>query len=322
MKAFVIHKAGGPEQFNLEERALPQWKKEWVLIEVKAFGINRSEYFTRIGDSPSVQFPRVLGIECTGEVVESGGIFEKGQKVMAMMGGMGRQFDGSYAEYTLVPKENVFPFRSDLPWETLGALPEMLQTTNGSLIQGLEIERAKNILIRGGTSSIGLCALAIAKSYGLEVISTSRSEEKVEFLKAFGADHVLIDKGEVHAQIREIYPDGCDRALELLGTTVLKDTLKCLRRGGIACMTGILGGEWAFKSFQPMGDIPTAVKLTSYSGESADITPEELQKYISLVEAKKLKLSIGRVFSFEDLVLAHKLMDSNKANGKIVIKLA
>ena len=63
MKAFVIHKAGGPEQFNLEERALPQWKKEWVLIEVKAFGINRSEYFTRIGDSPSVQFPRVLGIE-------------------------------------------------------------------------------------------------------------------------------------------------------------------------------------------------------------------------------------------------------------------
>jgi len=237
------------------------------------------------------------------------------------MGGMGRQFDGSYAEYTLVPKENVFSFQSELPWETLGSLPEMLQTTNGSLFQGLEIDRAKNVLIRGGTSSIGLCALAIAKNYGLEVVSTSRSETKIDFLKNLGADHVLSDRGELEEQIKEIYPKGCDRALELIGTSVLKDTLKCLRRGGIACMTGILGGKWEFESFRPMGDIPTAVKLTSYSGEAADITAKELQNYIALVEQGKLKVSIGRVFPFTDLVEAHKLMDANKANGKIVISL-
>jgi len=322
MKAYVIHQKGGPDQLKLEERPTPQWKENWVLIRVKSFGLNRSEYFTRIGESPTVKFPRVLGIECAGEVVDAGGIFDKGQKVMAMMGGMGRQFDGSYAEYTLVPKENVFPIKSSLPWIVLGALPEMLQTTNGSLVQGLEIARAKNILIRGGTSSIGLCALAIAKNHGLEVISTSRSEGKIDFLKNLGADHVVIDSGDVAGQVWEIYPDGCDRALELIGTTVLKDTLQCLRRGGIACMTGILGGEWEFKSFRPMGDIPTAVKLTSYSGEAADITPDELQRYVSLVEDEKLKVSIGKVFKFEDLVEAHKLMDANKANGKIVIELA
>jgi NADPH:quinone reductase len=321
MKAFVIHQAGGPEQLKLEKRPTPEWKQGWVLIKVKAFGLNRSEYFTRIGESPTVKFPRILGIECAGEVVEAGGFFVKGQKVMAIMGGMGRQFDGSYAEYTLVPKENVFPFNSNLPWETLGALPEMLQTTSGSLFQGLEIERAKNILIRGGTSSIGLCALAIAKNCGLEVISTSRTEDKVAFLKSFGANHVVIDNGELEKKVKDIYPEGCDRALELIGTSVLKDTLKCLRRGGIACMTGILGGEWEFKAFRPMGDIPTAVKLTSYSGEAADITAEEMQRYISLVEEGKLKLSIGRVFPFENLVEAHKLMDANKANGKIVITL-
>ncbi|MFK7823568.1 MAG: zinc-binding alcohol dehydrogenase family protein [Oligoflexales bacterium] len=322
MKAFVIHEAGGPDQLKLEERPTPDWKEGWVLIKVKAFGLNRSEYFTRIGDSPTVQFPRILGIECTGEVVNAGGIYKKGQKVMAIMGGMGRQFDGSYAEYTLVPKDNIFPFQSDLPWTNLGALPEMLQTTNGSLFQGLEIERAKNILIRGGTSSIGLCALAIAKSHGLEVISSSRSESKIDFLKCLGADHIVIDKGELETQVKKIYPEGCDRALELIGTTALKDTLKCLRRGGIACMTGILGGEWEFNSFRPMGDIPTAVKLTSYSGEAADISKDEMQKYISLVEQGKLNVSIGKIFPFSDLVEAHKLMDTNKANGKIVINLS
>lgn len=321
MRAYVIHDSGGPDKLVLEERPIPQYKEGWVLIKIKAFGLNRSEYFTRIGDSPTVKFPRVLGIECTGVVEEAGGVFEKGQKVMAIMGGMGRQFDGSYAEFTLVPKENVFAFKSNLPWETLGALPEMFQTTSGSLFQGLEIERAKNILIRGGTSSIGLCALAMAKSHGLEVISTSRSESKVEFLKELGADHVVIDKGEVSEQVKEIYPGGCDRVLELIGTTVLKDSLKSLRRGGIACMTGILGGEWEFKSFSPMGDIPTAVKLTSYSGEAADISPEKMQKYISLVEEGKLNIGVGKVFPFEELQKAHQLMDDNKANGKIVIRV-
>jgi NADPH:quinone reductase len=319
MKAYVIHEAGGPEKLILEEMPIPKWKEGWVLIKIKAFGINRSEYFTRIGESPTVKFPRVLGIECCGIVAEAGGVFEKGQKVMAIMGGMGRQFDGSYAEYTLVPKENVFPFQSELPWETLGALPEMLQTTNGSLFQALEIDRAKNIVIRGGTSSIGLCALAMAKVNGLEVVSTSRSEDKVKFLMSLGADHVIIDNGEISDEVRKIYPDGCDRVLELIGTSVLKDSLKCLKRGGIACMTGILGGEWEFSSFKPMGDIPTATKLTSYSGEAADISVEQMQKYISLVENKQLALGAGKVFSFEDLPKAHELMDENKANGKIVI---
>lgn len=321
MKAYVIHEAGGPEQLKLEEIATPKCKQGWVLIKVKAFGLNRSEHFTRIGDSPGVKFPRVLGIECAGEVVEASGTFEKGQKVVAIMGGMGREYDGSYAEYTLVPEKNVFAIQTNLSWDILGALPEMLQTVNGSLFKGLEIERAKNIVIRGGTSSIGLTTLSMAKANGLEVVSTSRSENKVELLKSMGADHVVIDNGEINDQVREIYPDGCDRVLELIGTKTLKESLKTLRSGGIACMTGILGGEWEFNSFLPMEDIPTGVKLTSYSGGSGDITQEQMQKYISLVEQGKLKVTIGKVFEFSELVEAHKLMDANQANGKIVIKL-
>jgi NADPH:quinone reductase-like Zn-dependent oxidoreductase len=262
-----------------------------------------------------------LGIECVGEIVDAGGLdLCPGSTVAAIMGGMGRAFDGSYAEYTLVPHECVFPINTQLPWEKLAALPEMLQTTHGSLHVGLEIGRADSLLIRGGTSSIGMAALALAKYSGLKVGTTTRDPGKTEALKAAGADEVWTDGGEIHQQIIEERETPYDRVLELIGTTTLLDSLRCVGRGGIVCMTGILGGKWVLNNFHPMGDIPTAVKLTSYSGEAADLSPQQLQKYIALVEKGELEVKTGPVFEFEDLREAHKLMDANKAGGKIVVR--
>ncbi len=108
MRAAVIEVAGGPEVLKLQERPVPKPEAGWVLVKVKAFGINRSELFTRQGHSPSVLFPRILGIEAVGQVVEApGGAFAEGQTVATAMGGMGRRFDGSYAEYTCVPASQV-----------------------------------------------------------------------------------------------------------------------------------------------------------------------------------------------------------------------
>ena len=321
MKAWVIREPGGPEKLKLEEVAAPLPRVGWVLVRIRAFGLNRSEWFTRIGDSPSVKFPRVLGIECVGEVVDAGGLdIDVGSKVAVIMGGMGRQFDGSYAEYTLVPHACVFPVQTTLAWEKFAALPEMLQTTHGSLHVGLEIDRASSLLIRGGTSSIGMAALALAKQAGLAVATTSRSAAKVDLLKAAGADEVWIDDGNLSEQIREQRDEPYDRVLELIGASTLLDSLKCVRRSGIVCMTGILGGSWVLDNFHPMGDIPTAVKLTSYSGEAADLEREQLQSYIKLVEEGSLNISTGPVFDFEELVEAHKLMDANQAGGKIVVR--
>jgi NADPH:quinone reductase-like Zn-dependent oxidoreductase len=321
MKAWIIRKAGGPEQFQLEDAEMPSPRKGWALIRIRAFGLNRSEWFTRIGDSPTVQFPRVLGIECVGEIVDAGGLdLDPGASVAAIMGGMGREFDGSYAEYTLVPHECVFAIRTQLPWEKLAALPEMLQTTHGSLHVGLEINRAKSLLIRGGTSSIGMAALALAKHAGLEVGTTTRGSGKIGELKAAGADEVWIDNGEIHQQIEDERGKPYDRVLELIGASTLLDSLRCVGRGGIVCMTGILGGKWVLDDFHPMGDIPTAVKLTSYSGEAADLTSTQLQDYIGLVEKGELEVKTGAVFDFEELVEAHNLMDANQAGGKIVVR--
>lgn len=321
MKTWIISTAGGPEQFQLEDVETPGPREGWALIRIRAFGLNRSEWFTRIGDSPTVRFPRVLGIECVGEIIDPGGLdLQPGATVAARMGGMGREFDGSYAEYTLVPHACVFAIRTQLPWEKLAALPEMLQTTHGSLYAGLEIDRAESLLIRGGTSSIGMAALALAKHAGLKVGTTTRGPAKLDQLKAAGADEVWIDNGEIHQQISEEREKPYDRVLELIGATTLLDSLRCVGRGGIVCMTGILGGKWVLNDFHPMGDIPTAVKLTSYSGEAADLTPRQLQDYVGLVEKGELEVKTGPVFEFEELVAAHKLMDANEAGGKIVIR--
>ncbi len=322
MRAFVIEEPGGPEKLELKELPQPTPRDGWVLIRNRAFGLNRSEWFTRRGESPSVAFPIVLGIECVGEVVAApGGGLSDGQRVAAMMGGMGRKFDGSYAECVLVPRQHVFPLQTNLDWRILGALPEMLQTVHGSLHTGLEIERAKNLLVRGGTSSIGFAAMALARAADLEVTATTRSTTKLDELTAAGATHVLIDDGSIAEKARAIYSEGFDRVLDLVGTTTLLDSLRAARRGGIVCMTGILGGEWVLSEFRPMGDVPTGVKLTSYSGESSDITGGQLHEYISLVESGDLTLKLGPSFPFERLHEAHTLMDENRANGKIVIEV-
>ena len=322
MRAFVISEPGGPEKLELKALKRPRAKPGWVLIRNRAFGLNRSEWFTRRGDSPAVRFPRVLGIECVGEVVTAPDTnLVAGQKVAAIMGGMGRDFDGSYAEYVLVPQEIVFPLTTALDWPVLGALPEMLQTVHGSLYTGLEIDGARNILIRGATSSIGFASIAIAKSVGLEVTATTRSLDKADQLRSAGATHVIEDKGSIAIQARTICSNGCDRVLELIGTTTLLDSMQSCRPGGIVCMTGILGGEWVIPEFAPMDAIPTGVKLTSYSGGAMDIKQAQLQRYVELVENGALKIRLGPRFSFTELQQAHALMDENRANGKIVVTL-
>jgi NADPH2:quinone reductase len=320
VKAWRLYEPGGPDAFVLEELPTPDPEPGWVLIKIAAFGLNRSEWFTRIGDSPSVKLPRVLGIECVGTIVNApGGEFEDGQRVAAMMGGMGREFDGSYAEYTVVPATNVFPLDTELTWDVLGALPEMLQTCHGSLHTGLGVQRGETLLIRGGTSSIGLTTLVMAKAAGLRVISTSRSDAKADVLREAGADEVVIDSGELGPSIRRDYPDGVDRVLELIGAKTLLDSLQCARQGGVVCMTGILGGEWALAEFQPMGDIPTGVRLTSYAGGAGDISKEDLQRYVSMVEGGELAIRTGPTWRFDELPQAHEAMDENRAIGKMVV---
>jgi NADPH:quinone reductase-like Zn-dependent oxidoreductase len=179
MKAVVLYRPGAPESLQIEQRPIPKPNKGQVLIQVKAFGLNRSELLTRQGLSPNVKLPRVLGIEAVGLIHEApGGEFQKGDVVATCMGGLGREVDGGYAEYTFVKAEYARLIETKVPWNVLGALPEMLQTSWGALNRNLKIQIGETLLIRGGTTSVGLAAAAIAKSQELTVLATTRRADR------------------------------------------------------------------------------------------------------------------------------------------------
>jgi len=322
MKAIRVHRPGGPEVLEIEELPRPEPRAGWVRIRVRAFGLNRSEMYTRQGHSPSVQFPRVLGIECVGVVDDAGGTdLSIGQTVAALMGEMGRAYDGGYAEYTLVPRDRVLPLHTDLTWDVLAALPETYLTAWGSLVEAMHLEVGQTLLIRGATSSVGMAAVSLAKGMGMRVLATTRDPAKADALRQNGVDEVVIDTGRIAEDVKQRVPGGVDALLELIGPVTLLDSLRAVRRRGIVCHTGLLGNVWIMERFEPLEDIPSTVKLTTYgsSTTSAERSTGALQDIVDGVAAGRYRANIEKRFRFDEIVAAHRFMEANRGSGKLVV---
>jgi NADPH:quinone reductase-like Zn-dependent oxidoreductase len=286
MQAVVLREPGGVDKLVIEDVALPGVRPGWVRIRVKAFGVNESEVTTRKGfSSPDVTLPRIPGIECVGLVDEApadSGL-RPGQQIATMMGGMGRSLDGGYAEFTVVPVDQVIPFETDLSWDIVGALPEVFQTAYGSLSTGLGLQAGQSLLVRGGTSTVGLSAATIAKDMGAIVLSTTRDADRLDMLGEFGVDHPIVDDGNIADAVRTIMPNGVDAALELVGTQTLPSTFRSVRTHGIVCFTGALSDNWTMSEFNPVGDIPSGVRLTAYAGEATDLPADILNQQLHAI---------------------------------------
>jgi NADPH:quinone reductase-like Zn-dependent oxidoreductase len=323
MRAAVCVRAGGPEVLELRELPIPAVREGWSLVQVKGAGLNRSELRTRQGHSPNVTFPRVLGIECVGTVAASTDpLVPEGTTVAAVMGEMGREFDGGYAEYALLPNSLLMPIGTTLPWDVLAALPETYLTARGALdALGVGPGSQGRLLIRGGTSSVGMAAASIASSYGVETAATTRRQDKVDALTAAGVDHVLVDVGgSLAASLRSVWREGPDQVLDLVGASTAVDSLRLVRRGGTVCVSGSLGG-WLIPDFEPIAMIPSATLLTAFHSDSlkGSAGTTVLQRVVHEVEAGVYRPNVDRVFSLDDIVAAHRYMEDNQATGKLVV---
>ena len=318
MKAMVLEKPCSAEEMKIKNVPIPEVKEGWVLVKVKAFGINRAEIFTRQGDSPSVKLPRIIGIECVGTVENpSDSSLKKGDKVFSMMNGMGRKFDGSYAEYILIPKNQVYLLKlSEESWEKLAAYPELYYTAYASLFRSLKLEKGETLLIRGGTGSVALAAVQLAKAINVKVAATTRSMSKEQFLKEKGADEVIIEDEKFYENLRKLFPEGVDKVLELIGSPTLKSSLKSVKQGGTVCMTGCLGG-WVINEFELLDDIISESYLTSFN--STYVNENVVSEMFDFIEKYSIKPEISRVFTLDEISEAHKFLEGNKANGKVVV---
>jgi NADPH:quinone reductase len=319
MRAVVLHEPGPADNLKIEELPIPDPPPGWVRIAVRAFGLNRSDVHLRLGLAGNALLPRVPGIEAVGIIDDANGTdLANGQQVAALMGGMGRAFDGGYAEYTVVPRQSVVPFRSNLPWSVIGQVPETLQTAHGSLTTGLDLHAGQALLIRGGTSSLGFATAALAHDLGAIVLATTRQRDRLDLLAGNGVDHPLHDDGHVAAQVRDLYPDGVDAGLELVGTTTLPDTLAAMRVHGTVCFVGMLSNEWIVKDFYPIDYLPKGVRLTAYSGGADDLPAAVLQRFLDRIADGTISLGPATTYRLDDIPKAHADIDANRVAGKLV----
>ncbi len=315
MKAIVIYEAGGPEKLIYTDVPTPELKPGWSLVRVMGRGVNHSEIFTRDGQSPSVKFPRILGIECVGVIAGSTDSerLPEGCKAISIMGEMGRAFDGGYAEYALLPNDQIYPVDTDLPWEILAAVPETYYTAFGSM-KNLRIRGDERILVRGGTSGVGIAFLRLVKAGFPDAVvtGTTRRADKRQQLLGAGFDEVIVDADNV-LQTKERY----DRVLDLIGPAALRDTFAHTTPEGIICVTGLLGGKWTLDDFDPLEDMPADAYLTAF--HSGNANEAKLQEMLDFIKTHSVDVKPEKVFKLSEMRKAHEYLGSSRSFGKVVV---
>lgn len=321
MKAIVRKAYGGPEVLVLREVDAPVPGPGDMLIEVRAFGLNRAELYMRRGEWGDAA--AISGIECVGVVKQDpSGVLAPGQTVMACMGGMGRTVSGSYAEYVAVRRENVVPLNSVLDWATLAALPESYAVAWTCVHGNLALRPGQRLLVRGGTSSLGAAAIDLALQAGARVWATTRQSSHVAQLREMGVEQAIAVEGVLADSAWDGAP--FDAVLDLVGNSTVLDSMRATRPGGRVCLAGFLGGMAPLEGFNPLSQMPSGVQLSffgsfEFGGASYPLSAVPMQGIVRMVEAGRLRPRAGQRFGLDQLPQAHALMERNAACGKLVV---
>jgi len=311
MRAVVIDHPGDPSVMHLVERPIPVATKHQSVMRIHAFGVHRYEALTRAGGSPSVKFPRVIGVEAVGEIAAPSATssLKVGQKVVAMNGGFGRAVDGSYQEYALVDDSSLFPVDYDGDWVSLAQYPENFYTAMGA-IDSLKLQAGQTLLVRGGTSAVGLAAIKLAKALGLTVTATTRRQPMLAALTENGADQAVLDQDNQLATDQHF-----DGIIDLVGTVTLTDSISHLNQGGGVSLIGLLAGEWIIKNF----DVFMLAGKTLTVFDSTEVRADLMAKLFSLINQYHLTIPIARVFKLDEIVAAHEYVMASRELGQVIV---
>ena len=320
MKAIQLDHRCSAEEMKTSEIPVPEVRSGWVLVKIHAAGLNHSEALLRMFEIENdyIQKPIVPGIECVGEIADpSDSHFSKGYKVIALMGGMGRSFNGSYSEYALLPETNVFKVETDLDWVSLAAIPETYFTAYGSLTECLLLIKGDTLMVRGATSTVGQAAIQLGKALGARVIAACRKEKDFDRLKTIGADFCSIDDGHLAESLpSDMRPN---KVLELVGPATLQDSLRCVTKPGYVCNTGILGNVFTVEHFDPIKNIPNGVFL---SGFFSNFPKQEIiDSLFRLINEHHIKPLYAKAFNLNEIAKAHTLLEKGGAGGKMVLTM-
>jgi NADPH2:quinone reductase len=326
MRAIVIKQYGGPDELDIQERPAPAPKPGQVVVEVKAFGLNRAETYMRSGAWGKVA--EITGIECVGVVKsDPDGRLAPGQKVAALMGGMGRLINGSYSELTRVSSANVVPIASNLAWEELAAIPESYATAWSGVCGNLALAPGQTVVIRGATSALGQAAINIAVDIGACVIASTRNLKRRTMLEALGANEVLLEASDLSTRVRDLHPRGVDAVLDIVGNSTVLDSLAMARRGGRVCVVGLLDHVEAIANFNALFQMPhVGVHFSSfvswaYGTPEYPLSDVPFQAIVDRAAGGTYKAKPAKVLAFEEIAEAHRLMEAGEANGKLVVRL-
>lgn len=321
MRAIVLEKFGGLDSLVYKDIPEPEPEAGHVVIQIRAFGLNHAELHMRRGEW--AEAAPVSGIECVGLVKACpGGEFPIGAKVAALMGGLGRTINGSYAEYTRAPVSNVALIEADLPWAELAAIPETYATAWTCLFRNLEIKGGQLLVIRGATSSFGQAALKLAVNAGARVLATTRNRERFAIPEKLGAERCEMERPDLSKHIPEAKK--IDAVLDLVGNSVVLDSLAMLRRGGRSCLAGWLGGLDPIHNFNPLLQMASGVYLTFFGSFvfgtlGFPLSDVPLQRIAEDAAAGRLDVKPARIFRFDEIREAHRIMEANQAGGKVVV---
>ncbi|MDR7143023.1 NAD(P)H-quinone oxidoreductase [Rhizobium sp. BE258] len=317
---------GAPEAMKIASGPLPVPGEGQILVKTQAIGVNRPDVAQRQGTYPAPKGASpILGLELAGEVAAIGpGVtgYTVGDKVCGLANG------GAYAEYCLLPAGQTLPFPKGYDAAKAAALPEAFFTVWANLFQMAGLTEGESVLIHGGSSGIGTTAIQLAKAFGATVYATAGSADKCDACVRLGATRAINYKTEDFAEVikAETAGEGVDIVLDMIGAAYFEKNIASLAKDGCLSIIAFLGGAVAEK----VNLAPIMVKRLTVTGstmrprtaeEKRAIRDDLLSQVWPLLEAGTVSPVIDKVFSFDDVVEAHRLMETSSHIGKIMLKV-